>query len=706
METNYICMMTNDEIQVNYYPLGEVAGSGDVSSNFVPREEKSGNEEMAKRGVVSNWEVTDSIIYRLRPGSDPAIMQWQFTGVFSASDYNTVAWTSGTLTFSDGTSYSISSGDTATIVSTEYIYFDKNVSETAFQTTTTAGNAVGAGKTLIGVTKTGLNRFSSAFVIGANVLTALSSTRVAFFDDSTSQSLYVFDFDGTNWAQVGNSFSESGGGGNSLVALSSTRIVLANQTDNVLRTYDFDGTNWSQVGNSFSIPNMANPALAKLSSSRIAYTDTGDDQLRTYDFDGTNWAQVGNSFSLGAITFLAITGMSSTRIAYVEATNDELRAYDFDGTNWTLTGSGLNLISVGTGPTLTTLSSSRIAFADPAGDQLRAYDFNGTTWSLVGNGYNLTEFTAGGEYSLATLTSTRVLVLNEILNTVARIYDFDGTNWSTPSTPAKFQIFGGTGGIQTDITIPDRSITYNKIASKTLTTGEISDNTIDAVLLEATNTEADNDIVTYDSASGGFTFNTPAEIITAGTNISWNGDAEINVDDAFILNTGDVGTGVHDYGGATSFEVPNGAGGTTVDAAGEVTIDTTSKTLNFYDGAAEVVLTPIQVQHLTIANPGASEDFSFFFTDKAITILKITAVLVGSASPSVTWTIRHDADRSAAGTEVVTGGTVTTSVTTGSVVTSFNDATVIANAFLWLETTAQSGTVNSINVTVFYKQDP
>jgi hypothetical protein len=114
---------------------------------------------------------------------------------------------------------------------------------------------------------------------------------------------------------------------------------------------------------------------------------------------------------------------------------------------------------------------------------------------------------------------------------------------------------------------------------------------------------------------------------------------------------------------------------------------------------------PIYTKAITVETPTATEDVSLFWTDDAITITKIVAVLVGSSTPSVTWTVRHGSDRSAAGTEVVTGGTVTTSITTGSVVTSFNDATVVADAFLWLETTAQSGTVTSLNVTIHYTID-
>ena len=108
---------------------------------------------------------------------------------------------------------------------------------------------------------------------------------------------------------------------------------------------------------------------------------------------------------------------------------------------------------------------------------------------------------------------------------------------------------------------------------------------------------------------------------------------------------------------------------------------------------------------ISIEDPTNAEDIGLFFTDAAITIVQMNAVLVGSSTPSVTWTIRHNADRSATGTEVVTSGTATTSVTTGSEVTSFNDATIVADAWVWLETTAQSGTVTQITVTIKYTID-
>lgn len=107
---------------------------------------------------------------------------------------------------------------------------------------------------------------------------------------------------------------------------------------------------------------------------------------------------------------------------------------------------------------------------------------------------------------------------------------------------------------------------------------------------------------------------------------------------------------------------------------------------------------------VTIELPLSGEDISLFFTDVAITVTKMRAICVGT-TPSVTWTVRHGADRSAAGNEVVTGGTTTTDTTTGSDITSFDDATIPANSHVWLETTAKSGTVDSFTLTIFYNED-
>lgn len=107
-------------------------------------------------------------------------------------------------------------------------------------------------------------------------------------------------------------------------------------------------------------------------------------------------------------------------------------------------------------------------------------------------------------------------------------------------------------------------------------------------------------------------------------------------------------------------------------------------------------------KHVSIATPGGAENVTLFFTAEAVTVAKLAAVLLGSATPSVTWSIKFAADRSAAGTEVITGGTTTTSTTTGDVITSFTVAAIPANSWVWLVTTAQSGTVTQLHVSMIF----
>ncbi len=105
---------------------------------------------------------------------------------------------------------------------------------------------------------------------------------------------------------------------------------------------------------------------------------------------------------------------------------------------------------------------------------------------------------------------------------------------------------------------------------------------------------------------------------------------------------------------------------------------------------------------LIVSDPGGAEvDTPGFFTDVELTIKQLNAVLVGSAGQSVTWTLMYDPDRTpGAGTEVITGGKVTTSILGGDTITVFDNAVIPADSWVWLETSAQAGTVGVLTVTV------
>jgi hypothetical protein len=90
-----------------------------------------------------------------------------------------------------------------------------------------------------------------------------------------------------------------------------------------------------------------------------------------------------------------------------------------------------------------------------------------------------------------------------------------------------------------------------------------------------------------------------------------------------------------------------------------------------------------------------------FYTTGSLTLSKITTVLPqGASTPSVTFNIRYGSDVSDTGTAVVTGGTTVTNTTTGTAVTSFNNGTITAGSFVWVEVTAVSGTVPILSISL------
>jgi len=76
-------------------------------------------------------------------------MSFSFDGVFSAASNVQADWTSGTLEFADGSTFSIVSGNTGTMAALTYIYFDPDVSTTVLQTTTVRSTALGDRKQII-----------------------------------------------------------------------------------------------------------------------------------------------------------------------------------------------------------------------------------------------------------------------------------------------------------------------------------------------------------------------------------------------------------------------------------------------------------------------------------------------------------------------------------------------------------------------------
>lgn len=111
---------------------------------------------------------------------------------------------------------------------------------------------------------------------------------------------------------------------------------------------------------------------------------------------------------------------------------------------------------------------------------------------------------------------------------------------------------------------------------------------------------------------------------------------------------------------------------------------------------------PFGPKSTSITNPTTSDTkVVLFYTSQALTVSKLVSVLPGgSATPSCTISIKWGSDISGAGTSLITSPSATTSTSTGNVVTSFNNPNISAGSFVWLDVTAQSGTVPVVHVTL------
>ncbi len=121
------------------------------------------------------------------------------------------------------------------------------------------------------------------------------------------------------------------------------------------------------------------------------------------------------------------------------------------------------------------------------------------------------------------------------------------------------------------------------------------------------------------------------------------------------------------------------------------------------DAGAVIEIGEPPTKSVTISGaPTASENILLFFAHRALKVTDIRALVKGT-SPSVTFKINYGTDASAAGTAVVTAGNTVTNTTTGTSITTFNSATIAAGSWVWLTTSAVSGTVTAFHVTLVFE---
>ena len=206
-----------------------------------------------------------------------------------------------------------------------------------------------------------------------------------------------------------------------------------------------------------------------------------------------------------------------------------------------------------------------------------------------------------------------------------------------------------------------------------------------------------NEIIQIGSAGASGVRITPATKITGAATLT-GGIASIGAASNLSGGTVTLGTlaGAIDAGGATSLEIPNGTG-PTVDAAGEIAIDTTSDQLVYYGGAKRV-LPYKQYASFVIPAPADTDDINLLKAPYGMTISAINCIVQGTTS--VTGQLQ-ECDSAGANCADLDSD-ITCDADGAADDGSLTDSAIAANGWLRWKTTSVSGTPTFLTVTVTY----
>jgi hypothetical protein len=120
-------------------------------------------------------------------------------------------------------------------------------------------------------------------------------------------------------------------------------------------------------------------------------------------------------------------------------------------------------------------------------------------------------------------------------------------------------------------------------------------------------------------------------------------------------------------------------------------------------GTDWITASPI-LKAISIPNPVAADDVTLFYTPTAITISAVYSHIIGSTN--VVYNLRFASSRNSISLTSVFTSNITLTSNAGQTNNSgFNDATIPAGNWVWLNTVSVSGTPSLFHLTVEYTQD-
>ena len=219
----------------------------------------------------------------------------------------------------------------------------------------------------------------------------------------------VYDWDGQTWVQRGSSIDGVDEGdlmelgrlsedGNTFVV--STSI---NDPTGTVRVFEWDGNDWAQKGNSFTGPNMSSQINPRGDTLSIMSADSTAATI--YQWDGNSWAQKGLPISpfesddaSGLLRGISADGNNVILSSGGDDTAGEnfgaTKVFQWNGSDWVQRGntifgssSNANMSSQLSedGDSLTVSFSAATVAGMPNAGLVRVYEWDGTDWSQKGD---------------------------------------------------------------------------------------------------------------------------------------------------------------------------------------------------------------------------------------------------------------------------------------------------------------------------------
>jgi len=162
-------------------------------------------------------------------------------------------------------------------------------------------------------------------------------------------------------------------------------------------------------------------------------------------------------------------------------------------------------------------------------------------------------------------------------------------------------------------------------------------------------------------------------------------------------------TGTHRFSSSTEVSIPISTGGATVDADGEITIDYTTATINFFATSSEWLVNPTMSRGVMIETVIATDDFPLIRMLASSTLTMVCYLCVGGTN----WVGQlQEFDTNGLNGTNVHSADVTALAGIVNCQNTFSNATASGGNWIGINTASISGTPTSLHITFYYDQDP